>query len=83
MACGVLYFIFSKAWLELWKIIKNVKIPVWNFMFLFFGIVIGEYAEKSGHSFILEEMGELLFYVSLMGVIWLFAFNKKFSVEKI
>ena len=78
IAGSVLYFIFGKAYNQMWQIIKNVKFPVWNFIFMFFGMFLGIYAEKTGQSFVMEEICELLFYVSLMSIIWLYAFNKNF-----
>ena len=82
IASGVLYFIFGKACIQMWQIIKSVKFPIWNFTFLFAGMILGIFAEKTGQSFVMEEACELLFYVSLMGIIWLYAFNKNFSFEE-
>ena len=78
----VLYFIFGKVYNQMWNIIKNVKFPVWNFLFLFSGVILALYAEKKELSFVTEEVCELLFYVSLMSIIWLYAFNKKFFSEE-
>ena len=79
---SLLYFIYSKAYCELWNIIKNIKFPLWNIAFLLLGMILGLFAEKTGQSFIMEEACELLFYLSLMSIIWLYAFNKNFIVNK-
>ncbi len=75
----VLYFIISKAYFQMWNIIKNVKFPVWNFMLLFAGIGLGEFAEKATENYVFEEISELLFYVALVGIIWLYGYNKRFK----
>ena len=73
-----LYFFINKLFIDMWEIIKKIKFPVWNFVLLIIGISVGMYAEKCLENAILEELGELLFYVSLMSIIWLYGFNKKF-----
>ena len=73
----VLYFIISKIYSQMWNIIKNVKFPVWNFVLLFVGMGLGEYAEKATENFVFEEISELLFYVALVGIIWLYGFNER------
>lgn len=75
----VLYFIISKVYSQMWNIIKNVKFPVWNFVLLFVGMGLGEYAEKATENFVFEEISELLFYVALVGIIWLYGFNERFK----
>jgi len=74
-----LYFIISKAYSQMWNIIKNIKFPVWSFLLLFIGIGLGEYAEKATENFVFEEISELLFYVALVGIIWLYGFNERFK----
>ena len=78
MGCVGLYFILNKLYLDFWNIIKRIKFPVWNIVLLIIGMAVGMYAEKCLENAILEELGELLFYVSLTGIIWLYGFNKKF-----
>ena len=81
IAGGLLYFILSKAYIELFNIIKKVKFPVWNLIFLFMGVILGEYAEKATNNYVFEEISELLFYVSLVVLIWLYGYNKNFRSE--
>ena len=75
-------FLKKKVYIDLWKIIKNIKIPVWNFLFFFFAMFMGAIAEKAtNNNFIFEEGFELLFYVSFAGIIWLYSRNKNFILE--
>lgn len=81
IGCVGLYFFINKIFVDMWNIIKNIKFPVWNFILLIAGMIVGMYAEKCLENAILEELGELLFYISLTGIIWLYGFNKKFQQE--
>ena len=46
------------------------------------GMILGTYAEEVAHNMVFEEITELLFYVALTGIIWLYAFNKDFQLTK-
>lgn len=81
IASVVIYFLWNKLFVNLWQIIKNVKIPVWNILLLITGMSLGMYAEKCLHNMVFEEITELLFYVSLVGIVWLYGFNEKFFVK--
>ena len=82
MAGVGVYFIINKLYLDLFKYIKCVKLPVWNIVFLLIGMGIGMYSEKVIDNMLLEEMTEMLFYASLMSIIWLYAFNKNFKIKE-
>ena len=71
-----LYFLFNKMWLNLINIIKTIKFPVINILLLIIGIVLGLFAEKNLNNLLFEELAELLFYVSLMGMIYLYSRKK-------
>jgi len=75
---------FKKAvYKDLWKIVKNVKFPIWQLLFGGLGIFMGAIAEEAtNNNFIFEEGFELLFYVALAGVIWLYSRNKNFILEE-
>ena len=78
-----LIFLKKKIYIDLWEMIKNIRIPFWNLAFACFAMFMGAIAEKlTNNNFIFEEGFELLFYVSLMGFIWLYSRNKNFTVEK-
>ena len=78
-----LIFLKKKIYLNLWKIIKNIKFPFWNILFAFIAMFMGAVAEKlTDNNFIFEEGFELLFYVSLLGLVWLYSRNKNFILEE-
>ena len=78
-----LIFIIKKIYLDLWKMIKNIRIPFWNLIFACFAMFMGAIAEKlTNNDFVFEEGFELFFYVSLMGFIWLYSRNKNFMIEE-
>lgn len=76
-----LYFVINKLYLNLFEYIKKVKFPVWNIVLLVLGMLVGMYSEKALNNMLLEEMAEMLFYSSLMGIVWLYGFNKNFEIK--
>lgn len=80
MAVTAIYFLKNKLFVTLWQYIKNVGFPLWHMLFIFVGMAVGLYAEHSLNNPILEEMAELLFYTSLMGIVYLYGFNKDFEL---
>lgn len=77
-----LIFLKKKFYLDIWSLIKNVKLPFWNLCFACFAMFMGAIAEKlTNNNFIFEEGFELLFYVSLAGIIWLYSRNNNFTLE--
>ena len=82
MAYVGFYFLYNKVFVTLWKMIKDVRVPVWNILLMLTGMAIGLFSEKVLNNMILEEITELLFYVSLVGIIYLYAFNKNFFIAE-
>lgn len=79
-----LLFFTKKIHVELLNILKNIKFPFWNILFSIFAMFMGAIAEKlTNNNFIFEEGFELLFYVSLMGIVWLYSRNKDFEIKNI
>lgn len=76
-----LYFLLNKLFITLWNIVKNVKFPVWNIVLMIVGMVWGTLAEEVFHNMVMEEITELLFYISLTGIIYLYAYHKNFQFE--
>ena len=76
MAGVGIYFIKNKLWINLINFLKNYKIPFFNLLFMLIGMFLALYAEKTMHFDIFEEIAELLFYFSLMAIIYLYSFNK-------
>ena len=63
--------------------IKGIKLPFWNLFFGSFAMFMGAIAEKAtNNNFVFEEGFELLFYVSLMGILWLYSRNENFMLKK-
>ena len=81
MACVGIYFLKNKLFINLWQKIKNIKLPIWNFLLLLLGMAGGIYAEECAHNFIMEESTELLFYTALIGFIYLYSQHKYFIEE--
>lgn len=76
------YFLYNKLFVTLWEFIKNVRFPIWDVMLMLLGMIFGLYAEKALSNMVLEEICELLFYVALTGIIYLYAYNKNFVLKK-
>ncbi len=66
------YFLKNKLFINLWNYIKNTKLPLWNIFFMLLGMGLGLYAEHTMHNMVFEEITEMLFYVSLIGIIWIY-----------
>ena len=77
MAFVGFYFLKNKLFINLWQKIKDIKLPIWDFVILASGIVVGLYAEET-HLLVLEEFAELVFYIALVGFIYLYSQDKKF-----
>ena len=79
MAYVGIYFLINKLFLTLWDIIKNIKFPVWNIVLMIVGIIGGILGEEVYHNMVMEEITELLFYVSLVSIIYLYVCNNNFQ----
>ena len=82
MAYVAYYFFSNKIFATLWNIVKNVKFPILNIILMAVGMIWGTLAEEVFHNMVMEEITELLFYTSLMGIIYLYAFNENFQLKK-
>ena len=82
IAFVALVFLKKKFYVDLWQMIKKIKIPVWNLLFMGFASFMGAIAEKAtNNNFIFEEGFELFFYVSLLGIVYLYSRNENFKLE--
>ena len=52
------YFLKNKLFINLWEKLRDIKFPIWNFLFLILGMALGTYAEECVHNFVLEEITE-------------------------
>ena len=66
------YFLKNRLFTTLWKYISETKIPIWNAVIMFAGLLLTVYAEKIEKNQILEESSELVFYLSLTGLIYIY-----------
>ena len=69
------YFLKNKLFLNLWEKIRDIKFPIWNFVVLIAGMVIVLYAEEV-HHLVMEEYAELVFYIALIGFVYLYSQDK-------
>jgi len=82
IATVAIIFLKKKVYVDFWNILKNIKIPFWNLFFAMFAMFMGAIAEKAtNNNFIFEEGFELLFYVSIIGFIWLYSRNQNFEIK--
>lgn len=82
IAYVIIYFLRNKLFINLWELFSKTKLPIWNIGLMLIGIRLGLYAENTLHNMVFEEISELLFYVSLVGIIYLYAFNKEFRLKE-
>ena len=76
-------FIVKGIFKEGFELIKNTKLPFWNLIFMGISSFCGAIAEKAtNNNFIFEEGFELLFYVALAGIIYLYTMDSRFTVEE-
>ncbi|MBQ8635081.1 hypothetical protein IJ425_02890 [bacterium] len=79
IATVALIAIKNKFFIDLWEMIKTIKFPFWNILLASIATFLGAIAEKAtNNNFIFEEGFELLFYVSLFGIIYLYSRHKNF-----
>jgi hypothetical protein len=78
-----LTFLCKKLYIDMWKMIKNIKLPVWNLLFMGIASFCGAIAEKAtNNNFIFEEAFELFFYTALAGIVYLYSRHQNFAIEQ-
>lgn len=77
MAYVAFYFFKNKLFVKLWEKLRDIKFPIWNFILMLIGIIGGLYGEEV-HNMVVEEATELLFYVALVGFVYLYSRNENF-----
>ena len=82
IAWVVIYFLKNKCYIPLKNMLFKISLPVWNVLLMLLGMGLGEYAEKCTKCFVFEEMGELLFYFSLVGIIYLYTKKDKYILKE-
>lgn len=77
-----LLFFVKKMHIKVWNMVQNIKLPMWNILIMCFAIIMGAIAEKlTNNNTIFEEGFELLFYICIMGIIYLYSRCKDFALE--
>ena len=78
-----LTFLCKKLYIDMWKMIKNIKLPVWNLLFMGIASFCGAIAEKAtNNNFIFKEAFELFFYTALAGIVYLYSRHQNFAIEQ-
>lgn len=72
IASVVIYFLKNKLFLNLWNILKLYKLPILSIALMILGIITGLYGEEVLHNAVFEELAELLFYIALTSIIFLY-----------
>ena len=82
MAWTAIYFFWKKLYLVLDCYIKSVKVPIWNLLFLVVAIFMAWAGEHIFGCMMLEEASELLVYVVLISIIYLYSRIELFNTEQ-
>ena len=77
-----IYFLKNKLFVNLWNYIRTTKLPFWNIFLMCLGMGLGLFAEHTMHNMVFEEITELLFYVSLVGIIWLYSRVEQYNLKE-
>ena len=78
-----LLFIIKKHFITLWKMVREIRFPVWNVLLACFAMFMGAIAEKAtNNNFIFEEGFDLLFYTCLFGIVYLYSRNEEFMLKE-
>lgn len=75
MAWVAVYFFWRKVWKLLWEVLRTERIPVWDLLLAIGGVIAGVSFE-SMHNCLSEELGEVVCYVGVVGVLYLYSRNK-------
>ena len=81
IAWVVIYFLKNKLFLNLWNYLCKTALPFWNMILGILGVSLALYAEKATENFVFEEITELLMYVAVVGIIWLYTKHEKFKIN--
>lgn len=76
----VVYFVWRKVWMEAWDVLRTIRIPASDLAFAVLGVVTGVVCETM-HNCLREELGEVIFYVAGVGILYLYSRNKLDKVK--
>lgn len=77
-----LFFLINKLYLTLWEYIKKAKIPAICVMFVILGTIGALAGEELGME-VLEEIFELLLCCSVTAMVYFYAFDENYRMEKL
>lgn len=83
IAAIAILFIIKGIFKDGFNLVFKTKLPFWNLIFMGVASFCGAIAEKAtNNNFIFEEGFELLFYVALAGVIYLYTMDDRYKIEE-
>lgn len=77
-----LLFFCRRLYVPMWGMLRRIPVPVWNVLGVVLGMVLGVYGERVLYNTSVEELAELVFYVSLVGGVHLYALRAAEGAEE-
>lgn len=81
MGLVLLFFFVKKIFIDFWNILKKVKFPFWSCLLLLALIIFARICDTVFENSSIEETAELLMYVLITRIIWLYTRNKEYNAE--
>lgn len=72
IALGILWAIIKKVWVDIFEMIKNVKLPIWTFLASFVCVFVQIYSESTLHNTCIEETVEFMLYCFILALILIY-----------
>lgn len=79
---SIIIALWNKVYETIFSMLTKTRLPIWNIVFAVIGLFGSTYIDKHFDSCVLEEMVELLMYVAICGIIYLYAFSKDKNIDK-
>lgn len=73
MAWVAYFFLRKRLYRDAWSVLRMAKLPFWNVVLLPVSLFAAAYGERVLKNQSLEELSELVFYVSLVGLIYFYS----------
>lgn len=70
LAVLLLYFLCKKLWRDVWELLTQRRIPLWETSVMVVTAVCAQLTERIVHNDFLEEFFELSFYTAFMCLLW-------------
>ena len=75
------YFVKNKLFADAWQLIKRFRFPVLSIVCFLLSVLLGMYAERKMHNFVVEEFAELLVYIFFVQMLWMYSRQKVKNVN--